>query len=277
LRSGVAGAAGQGDLPFDNPLIPLALSRRRLSVVSLIAGRYPSPHAAAARGLPLQKGGGAMKRSLRILAVPCALLMVSGCAYQAGYNPTYIPDEEPEYISADEVLLVMPDEVEDFVYSGSPATFTGSATTLTIPLGTILKQVSEEILEDRFSGRIGFANAFVADNDYRLALAPTITRFEYRYSQLKNLGFAITPEVELDLAVKVLDGAGETIFQQQYESGRVSGDTYVLSGSPSEKINQTIHRTLYDLLEKSFADARPAVLAALGLPADARLASSPTD
>ena len=218
-----------------------------------------------------------MKRFCRILAVPVALLLSSGCAYQAGYNPTYIPDEEPEYISADEVLLVMPDEVEDFVYSGSPSSFTGGGTTLTIPLGVILKEVSEEILEDRFSGRVDFANQFRAGEQYQLALVPRITRFDYKYNQLKNLGFAITPEVELDLEVKILGADGEKIFQHSYESGRVSGDTYFLSGSPSEKINQTIHRALYDLLELSFADARPVVLAALNLEPDAQLVADPRD
>jgi hypothetical protein len=218
-----------------------------------------------------------MKRLLRILAASTALWLVAGCAYQAGYNPTYIPDEEPEYISADEVLLVMPDEVENFVYSGNPSSFTGSATSLTIPLGVILKEVSEEILEDRFSGTVGFANEFTAGGPYRLALEPRIKRFEYRYSQLKNLGFAITPEVEVDLDVNILDASGQTIFEDSYESGRVSGDTYLISGSPSEKINQTIHHVLYDLLERSFADARPAVLAALGLPPDAKLAAKPRE
>ena len=216
-----------------------------------------------------------MRRFRRILTLPIALSLVSGCAYQAGYNPTYVPEEEPQYISADEVVLVMPDEEENFVYAGSPSSFTGGGTTLTLPLGVILKEVSEEILEDRFSGRVGFANEFTTDEGYRLALAPTIRRFDYKYNQLKNLGFAITPEVELDLDVKILDADGQAIFQQSYESGRVSGDTYFLSGSPSEKINQVIHRTLYDLLERSFADARPMVLAALGQPADAELVAQP--
>lgn len=218
-----------------------------------------------------------MTRFQRNIALPAVLWLVSGCAYQAGYNPTYLPEEEPEYISADEVLLVMPDEEEDFVYSGSPSSFTGGGTTLTIPLGVILKEVSEEILEDRFSGKVGFASEFTAGEGYRLALAPTIRRFDYKYNQLKNLGFAITPEVELDVGVKIFDASGQVIFQQLYESGRVSGDTYFLSGSPSEKINQVIHRTLYDLLERSFADARPAVLAALELPPDAKLAAQPAE
>ena len=57
-----------------------------------------------------------------------------------------------------------------------------------------------------------------------------------------------------------MDEAGQPIFDELYESGRVSGDTYFVSGSPGEKVSQTLHRTLYDLLEKSFEDARPVVL-----------------
>ena len=56
----------------------------------------------------------------RIMAI-LAIVALSGCAYQVGYEPTYLPDEEPDYISADEVLLVMPEEVENYEYSGGPS------------------------------------------------------------------------------------------------------------------------------------------------------------
>lgn len=200
-----------------------------------------------------------MKKQIIWLLFSCVILL-SGCAYQAGYNPTYLPDDEPRYICADEVLLVMENEEEKFVYSGSPSSFTGSATNLTIPLGAILKEVAEEILEDRFSGGTDFSNKFVCDKGYIIALHPSIKHFDYRYNQLRNLGFAITPEVEVDIQVKVLDNKGNTIFDRLYKSGYVSGETYMISGSPAEKINQALHSTVYDLLEQSFIDARPIVL-----------------
>lgn len=210
---------------------------------------------------PVHRGANIYSRTAIIWAI---LFLVSGCAYTAGYNPTYLPDEEPDYLSADEVLLVMPDEDEGFVFSGSPTSLTGGATKLTIPLGTILKEVSEEILEDRFSGGVDFANEFVSGKGYRIALQPSIKRFEYKYNSLKNIGLAVTPQIEVDLQVKILDESGQSIFDHLYESGRVSGDTYFVSGSPDEKVNETLHRTLYDLLEQSFADARPVVIERLG-------------
>ena len=68
--------------------------------------------------------------------------------------------------------------------------------------------------------------------------------------------------------LEILDEDGASIFNQLYESGRISGDTYMVSGKPSEKVNETLHRVLYDLLEQSFADARPVVLDRLGIPSD---------
>jgi hypothetical protein len=208
-----------------------------------------------------------MKRCSTRIAAGFFVLLLGGCAYQAGYNPTYIPDEEPDYISSDEVLLVMADEDEDYVYTGSPSSFTGGGTSLSIPLGTITKEVAEEILEDRFSGRVGFANEFLPEEGYRLALKPRIRRFDYKYNSLKNLGFAITPEVDIDLRVTILDSNGQVIFDEVYQSGRTAGDTYIVSGSPSEKVNEALHRTLYQLFEESFADARPIVLDSLGIEA----------
>lgn len=187
------------------------------------------------------------------------LVSLSGCAYQGGYSPTYLPNEKPHYLSASEVLLVMPDEEEDYVFKGNPSSFTGSITSLTLPLGYILKEVAEEILEDRFSGGVDFANDFIDSQNYLIALHPSIQHFDYRYNQLRNLGFAITPEIEVNIRVEILDENGSTIFDQEYKSGYVSGESYIISGSPSEKINKTLHRTLYDLLTQSFADARPRV------------------
>jgi len=197
---------------------------------------------------------------IEVLIACVIVLLASGCAFQTGYNPTYLPDEEPEYLSADEVLLVMPREAEDFVYAGSPSSLTGGATNLTVPLGFILKQVAEEILEDRFSGGTDFDNEFRAESGYLIALQPSIKRFDYRYNQLKNLGFAITPQVEIDLQVEILDESGETIFDNVYESGRVSGKSYMISGSPAEKVNQITHKVIYDLLKQSFEDARPIIV-----------------
>ena len=201
-------------------------------------------------------------KKLRIatLAVT-ATFILSGCAYRAGYNPTYIPDKSSQYICAAAVLLYIEDEQEDFVYSGSPASFTGGATTLTIPIGTILKEVAEDVLENNFSGAIAFANSMNDLRQCEIVYNPKIVHFDYRYNQLRNLFFAITPEIDLTLQVKIYNQDRENIFQRKYNTdGYVSGHTFVISGSPAEEVNEILHETLYDLLDESLHDASSSIL-----------------
>jgi len=68
---------------------------------------------------------------IHTLIIIAAIFLLSSCAYNAGYNPTYLPDDPPVRLSSHEVLLLMDDE-EEFVFSGSPTSLTGGATTLTL-------------------------------------------------------------------------------------------------------------------------------------------------
>ena len=197
---------------------------------------------------------------IHILIIIAAIFLLSSCAYYAGYNPTYLPDDPPEQLSSHEVLLLMDDEEEEFVFSGSPTSLTGGGTSLTLPLGAILKEVAEEILEDRFAGGVEFSNTIKTDDPYILAFHPCFKHFEFRYNQLKNFGFAITPEVNFDLQVEFVDKDGIKLFSKIYETGYVSGDTYMISGSPGEEVNQILHKTLYEVLKESFIDARSEIV-----------------
>jgi len=95
------------------------------------------------------------------------------------------------------------------------------------------------------------ANELPEPSPYKLMVNPRVQHFEYAYNQLKNLGFAITPEVKIDLDVTFYDQSGNEMLKKTYDSGIRSGSSYMVSGAPSEKINQAIHETLYDLLDQA--------------------------
>ena len=60
----------------------------------------------------------------------------------------------------------------------------------------------------------------------------------------------------VDLDVKLFDSAGEQLMQKTYVSGEREGDSYMMSGSPNEKINKILHETLFDQMSQAAADAR---------------------
>jgi hypothetical protein len=49
--------------------------------------------------------------------VAVALTHLAGCAYEIGFDPAYVPDETPRYLADGKILVVMPDEQQEFVYS----------------------------------------------------------------------------------------------------------------------------------------------------------------
>jgi len=201
--------------------------------------------------------------TLRPLVSACTALLLAavmgaGCSYKAGYNVTYLPDPPAVEKRAGTILIYMTREEDQWVYKGKPTSFTGSATTLTLPLGSITREVSERVFSEHFS-RVRSATSMDREAQYLVAVHPRVRNFEYAYNSLQNLGFAITPEVKMDLHVRAYDGQGKEIFEETYQSGEKEGDTYIASGSPAEKVNSVIHRCLYDLMSQAAADVKGAL------------------
>ena len=195
-----------------------------------------------------------MKLIVRFSALFAMVLLVSGCAYNVGYNSSYLPPASLVGKVEQSALVVMTTEQEQWIYTGNPTSFTGSATTLTVPLGNITKQVALSVFSKHFK-EVGFANNMESISAYRIVANPNVQHFEYAYNQLKNLGFAITPEVKLELHVTLFNAEEEKLLDKIYSSGKVEGDSYILTGSPEEKINQALHKTLYQLMNQAAEDA----------------------
>jgi hypothetical protein len=76
-----------------------------------------------------------------------------------------------------------------------------------------------------------------------------------QYNQLRNLGFAITPIVEMGADVKTLGPNGQTIQDRSYESGEVNGTNCTLNLHPEEEIAKTTHRAAYELMDDAAVEA----------------------
>ena len=49
---------------------------------------------------------------------------------------------------------------------------------------------------------------------------------------------------------------GSVVLEKTYSSGREDGDTYMISGSPSEKVNKLIHLTMFKLMSSAATDVK---------------------
>lgn len=184
--------------------------------------------------------------------------VLSGCAPVATYNPAYI--SHAKFAEAEKLngrILIYTEKTDDDVpYMGKPTSFTGSGTTLTIPLGMITREIAVIVFGDLFLGGAERSNSLTNLTSYRLVLKPKIINFSYEYNQLKNLGFAITPTVIATLDVSLLDGKGTASWTRSYFSGTVETDAYIVSGAPGEEIGKAAHKAIYDLMLKAVKDIR---------------------
>ena len=120
------------------------------------------------------------KRSLwNGLFAALAVLALGGCAMTSTFNPGYLAAaRRPVAEQADgKALIVTTPQDDAYVYTGHPTSFTGAATTLTLPLGSIVKETATAAFADRFKGGAEAAGAITNADSYAVIVAPRLTSF----------------------------------------------------------------------------------------------------
>jgi hypothetical protein len=140
--------------------------------------------------------------------------------------------------------------------TGGATSFTGSGAKLTTPIGMMTREIALKVFTQIAVDGAAEANDLASAGQYSVVVRPETEVFKYGFPQLKNLGLWITPQVEVQIRVSVLDASGRPLQEKQYSSGVVEGKGYVISGSPYEKINRLAHQTLYDLMRRAADDVR---------------------
>jgi len=184
-------------------------------------------------------------------------LLMGGCTFNAGVNPTYFNYTAHAYPAkiAGKGAVEMSKAEQDEVFTGKPTSFTGGGATLTLPIGGITKEAAHLAFKEVFTEGVKVVDAVPGDQrDFVAIVRPQVTQFSYEYNQLKNLGFAITPGATITLSIKLLDGASNTVWERKFESGNFEGESYMISGSPGEEISKTAHKAMMKLMQEA-ADA----------------------
>ncbi|HEY1791320.1 MAG TPA: hypothetical protein VGG34_00250 [Opitutaceae bacterium] len=199
-----------------------------------------------------------MRTALRPFLVAAAALL-AGCTFNVGYNPAYLPNDAMRMGIGGKGLVVISDVDAGWVYTGSPTSFSGGGTTLKLPLGEITKEIALKVFGAAFKDGVDFRSTAAAATGYRLIIEPKVNNFTYQYNQLKNLGFAITPVVDVDLHVVLLRPNGSTLLDKVYTDGPKDGASYMATGQPAEKINEVLHHQLFKLMTDAAVDAKAAL------------------
>jgi hypothetical protein len=189
-------------------------------------------------------------------ALLIAAFLVTGCAFNVGFNPAYLPGEAQTLEIPGKGLVVIDATDDNWISSEHPTSFTGSATTLAIPIGTISREVAMRVFGAAFKEGADFRNVAGDTSGYQLVVMPKVTKFTYAYNSLQNLGFAITPQVDIGMHVTLTAPDGHLLLDKVYASGLVNGNTYVMSGQPAEMVNKLVHITLFNLMTSAAKDAK---------------------
>lgn len=206
--------------------------------------------------------------ALAVVAVLC------GCVSEAHFEPKYLSDVSPPYLAETQILVLMHDHDQQYVFSGKPESRIGDTITLTMPIGAILREVTDEVFRAYFMYGVVFTEELSPDLHYVIAIEPEIKNFSYRYDrQVESDTFdvrrsqggeleaepvsRITPSIQFDLALKVYDKSNKVLLQKTYPSGVVKGESYIVTSRPHERINATFHKALEGMLLKVADDIRP--------------------
>jgi hypothetical protein len=199
-----------------------------------------------------------MRIGARHAATIVALLFLTGCASSVAYRADYVPSIEvieTERIDG-RVLVYTTRDADEKLYTGGASSFTGSGAKLTVPIGLMTREIAVKVFSAVAQESASASPDLKDSGRYAVIVRPETTDFKYGFPQLQNLGFAITPNVEMTLRIQMLDVTGAVLLEKSYQSGVREGKSYMMSGSPYERINRLAHETLTELMRKAANDVR---------------------
>lgn len=194
-----------------------------------------------------------MIRKFLLLVVSCAA--VTACNHSVGLNTQYLQSERAIEGTLDgSGAVAMSAFDRNRVVSSNPTSYTGSATTLTAPVGLIVGEAAIAAFDSAGLSSVVSISEDDSTATYDYIIEPRIASFSYKYDQLSNLGMAVTPKVDLVLHIRIRDSAGEILLDSSYSRIDYHRGAYIASFEPHEKVNMALHEAAYDIMIEAAND-----------------------
>lgn len=185
-----------------------------------------------------------IRRAASTAAIACACLLITACASTLQYKPEYVSAGLAAPKVQGHAVVVMDGAQQAQTITAHPTSYTGSATTITEPVGQILREAALKVFGVAFSEGAEVAEVS-KPGGYNVALK--LNNFSYKYDQLSSLGFEIKPKVTVAIDVDAIAPDGHKLFSKTYQRTDYLVSAYVISGNPPEKINQALHMAVTEI------------------------------
>jgi hypothetical protein len=197
-----------------------------------------------------------LRTTIRAVAAAAVAVTLGACVSTLQSHPDYVVIAGGGGVGVKgQGVIVMDPELRQKTITAHPTSMTGSATSISLPIGQIIDDVAEKVLTPEFSEGVSTASA-VKPDAYDVVLR--LDGFSFKYDQLSNLGFAITPKVTVGLTIEALSPDGKRLFRKTYERKDYSSGSYVASLNPAERINRGVHQALGEIFREVADDVRNA-------------------
>lgn len=196
-----------------------------------------------------------IRKAASAAAVAGACLLMTACASTLQYKPEYVSAGLAAPKVQGHAVVVMDAAQQAQTITAHPTSFTGSATSVTEPVGQIIREAAQKVFGVGFSDGAEVAEVS-KPGAYDVALK--LNNFSYKYDQLSSLGFEIKPKVTVALDVDAVAPDGHKLFSKRYERVDYLVGAYVISGNPPEKINQALHMAVTEIFRDIVDDVAKA-------------------
>ncbi|RAK59727.1 hypothetical protein DJ021_07880 [Phenylobacterium hankyongense] len=203
----------------------------------------------------------APRSTAALVALALAGLGATACTTTSQVHPEYVSAGLSAPVVQGKAVIVMDAAARNGTVTAHPTSLTGAATSITEPMGPIIAATGQKVFGAGFSG-----GAQVADQPQPDAYAVALRSdsFSFKYDQLSNLGFAITPKVSVGVTADVAAPGGKPLLHKSYTRTDITTGAYAASLNPPEKINQALHMALGEIWREVLDDIKAA--AAKGAP-----------
>lgn len=197
----------------------------------------------------------AIRKAASLAAIGGACLLMTACASTLQYKPEYVSAGLAAPKVQGHAVVVMDAAQQTQSITAHPTSFTGGGTTVTEPVGQILREAALKVFGVGFSDGAEVSE-ISKPGAYDVGLK--LDNFSYKYDQLSSLGFEIKPKVTVSLDVDAVAPDGRKLFSKTYQRTDYLVGAYVISGNPPEKINQALHMAVTEIFRDVLDDVAKA-------------------